>query len=247
MAHTNRKGDKIKIKGSYQYEAIHNGNIFQSTWHKLKLQTATVLANVTAADKILDVGCGSGILVSFLSSKFDCYIGLDANKDAIDFAQKTYAANNVSFKLFQVDDLLQMPAASVSRIFFLEVIEHITSEQGASTLQQFYRLLQPGGICVISTPNRKSLWPIIEWGLDFFKLTPPLKEEQHEKLYSVRELRAIAIQSGFYIKKMYTMNGLAPWISFLGKKTTDAVHQFELKNNWLPGSLIVTALEKPAI
>lgn len=240
---TNRKGDKVVIPGAYQYNAVHSGNTFQRNWHILKLQAAAQLAEITSEDTLLDVGCGSGILLSFLPH-VKSYTGLDANSTAIAFAQKTYPSLNNSFRLFQVDDLHLLESGSYSKIFFLETIEHITEEQGLNTLRQFYRLLKPGGICIISTPNRKSLWPAIEWMLDFFRLTPRMKEEQHEKLYSINELKAVVSQSGLQVKNIKTMNGIAPWLSFLGKKNTQAIHHWEMKNKWFPGSLILMALEK---
>ena len=244
MEEIKRKGDKVKIAGSYQYDAVHSGNTFQRNWHMLKLQTAVTMAALKEKENMLDVGCGSGILVSFLPKKNNSYLGLDANEDAIDFAKKMYANNSTFFQLFQVDDLFKMQIQTFSRIFFLETIEHITYEQGIKTLQHFYGLLQPGGLCIISTPNRKSMWPAIEWLLDFFRLTPRLKNEQHEKLYSVKELKEIAYRSGFIINDLKTINGLAPWFSFFGKKITQIIHDWEMRNNWFAGSLIVIALQK---
>ncbi len=246
MDETKRKGDKVKIAGSYQYDAIHRGNVFQRNWHKLKLQAAAGLANIGTSSTIIDLGCGSGILTAFLPTNFRTYTGLDANEDAIDFANNTYSNTKISFRLFQLDDLRELDTETFSTVFFLETIEHITGQQGLDTLIQLHRLMEKGGRCIITTPNRRSLWPMIEWLLDFLRLTPRLKDEQHEKLYSRNELAAIAIAAGFSIHSMKTVNGLAPWLSFLGPRITWSIHRWEMANDWLPGSLIVLSLEKTA-
>lgn len=239
-----RKGDKVKIGGAYQHEAIHSGNTFQRNWHLLKLTTAVGMADIKHAANILDLGAGSGVLTSLLPAYINAYTGLDANPDAVSFANKTYGSTTCRFQLFQLDDLHSMPDSCYSHVFFLETIEHITAAQGGATLEHIYRILRPGGKCIISTPNRRSLWPVIETTLDLLRLTPRLKDEQHEKLYSPGELRKLGVEAGFTIQNSCTINGLAPWISPLGEAITKGVHRWEISNNWLPGSLIIMLLQK---
>lgn len=241
-----RKGDKIEIEGGYQHNAIQKGNIFQRNWHILKLKTAVNFAKTGSNSAVLDVACGSGTIIPFLAGNIAQYTGLDANPKAIAFARKTYNSPVHHFRLFQIDDLAQLPAGASSHIFFLEIIEHLTVQQGKDALCHFFKLLSLNGTCIISTPNRHSLWPAIEWLMDMLHLAPKLKGEQHEHLYTVKELRTIAANAGFTVGKTVTINGVAPWLSFLGKRQTEKIHNWELRNNWFPGSLIIMALEKPA-
>jgi 2-polyprenyl-3-methyl-5-hydroxy-6-metoxy-1,4-benzoquinol methylase len=245
MAGAKRSGDKITIEGDYQEKALHHGIIFQRSWHRLKLMAATQsLVNPLNAPIILDIGCGSGTLLQFINRGYKSYTGIDVNQAAITYCRERYPAPENQFRLMEFDDLKELGGQAFTHIFFLESIEHITPEQGLNVLKTARELLGKDGKMVITTPNRKSAWPLIESLLDIFKLTPTLAHEQHEHLYSPAELKDLALDAGFHVQKIFTMNGLAPWLSFLGNKFTHTIHQWECRNDWLPGSIIVMELLK---
>ncbi len=243
MAETKRSGDKVFIEGDYQERALHKGIVFQRAWHRLKLQAATRSLATCPQPSILDIGCGSGTLLQFVPPAYKSYMGVDANSAAIEYCRLKYAAPVNQFVFMQFDDLPQLSPQRFSHIFFLESIEHISREQGQRVLKNALELLEKNGQMIITTPNRKSAWPLIEKALDFFRLTPALAGEQHEHLYSIKELTMLAEAAGFSVKRCITMNGMAPWLSFMGKSITEAIHNWECNRNWLPGSLIVMELE----
>jgi SAM-dependent methyltransferase len=124
------------------------------------------------------------------------------------------------------------------------VIEHIQVYQGLKVLQSFYRLLKPGGIAVISTPNYHSPWPIIEWIMDRFRLTPSLAEDQHVAFYNCKSLAELGEQAGFRMVGYRTINLAAPWLSLLGRRVAEHVHRWETAFSQPLGSVIVMAFEK---
>jgi 2-polyprenyl-3-methyl-5-hydroxy-6-metoxy-1,4-benzoquinol methylase len=242
MAETKRSGDKIFIEGDYQQRALHEGIIFQRSWHRLKLISATQSLAGNLHPTILDIGCGSGTLLQFVQAGYQGFTGVDVNQEAIKFCRERYPAPENQFRLLEFDDLGQLEGEQFSHIFFLESIEHIAKEQGLQLLKNAKPLLAAEGVMVLTTPNRKSAWPFIEKALDFFRLTPTLAHEQHEHLYSMAELTALAWDAGFSVKKAFTMNGIAPWLSFLGTGITNAIHRWESNQHWLPGSIMVMEL-----
>jgi hypothetical protein len=86
----------------------------------------------------------------------------------------------------------------------------------------------------------------IEKALDLLRHTPTLANKQPEHLYSMAELTGLAQEAGFSVKKAFTMNGIAPWLSFLGKGITNALHRWESRQHWLPGSIMVMELSPKA-
>jgi len=242
MTATKRSGDKIFISGDYQDRALHHGIIFQRAWHRLKLLAATQSLAGTLHPIILDIGCGSGTLLQFVPQGYQSYTGVDVNQAAIQFCREQYPAPENQFRLLEFDELGQLTGEQFSHIFFLESIEHITQDQGLMLMKNAKPLLAAEGVLVLTTPNRKSAWPFIEKALDFFRLTPALANEQHEHLYSMTELTALAQEAGFSVKKAYTMNGIAPWLSYLGTRITNAIHCWECNQPWLPGSIMVMEL-----
>ncbi|OJY93246.1 MAG: hypothetical protein BGP13_16550 [Sphingobacteriales bacterium 40-81] len=85
---------------------------------------------------------------------------------------------------------------------------------------------------------------MIEFILDFFKLTPKLKGEQHEVLYSGRELATLVKDQGFVLKRKQTINFIAPWVAVFSKRAAGKIHRWESKKEWIPGSLLLYTFTK---
>lgn len=239
-----RKGDTIAIRGDYQYNAYHTGNPVQRFWHYAKLQEALRRLTPQQNDRILDAGCGSGMLSHFLAKDNKAQVwGADANPDAIAFCKSRFRLPNLQFVQSLIDEL-PFQENFFNKIAFLEVIEHITPEQGLEVLKSFYRLLAPGGTLVISTPNKRSLWPLIEFTLDSLHLVPTLDGEQHEFLYSGPRLISLTRQAGFEAISRTTINFLAPWLAPVSWKLAAKCHSLEIKCQSPLGSLLVYTFRK---
>lgn len=237
-----RVGDKVYIGGDYQYKAYYYGSFPQRYWNQFKISTAIENLDLDGAYQMLDAGCGSGILCSVIAERNSTVqiTGIDSNPRAISFCTTKWKHfTNLCFVQNRVDDLIYFKDNSVDRVALLEVIEHITTAQSKHVLSEFNRILRKDGVLVISTPNRKSLWPAIEYILDFLKLTPKLKNEQHEVLYSGKELAKLVKDQGFVLKRKQTINFIAPWIAFFSKKMAQNIHTWESKKEWIPGSLLL--------
>lgn len=232
------------IEGAYQYNAYHHGICFQKSWHQLKFHFANALINATENDVILDAACGSGVLTGLMSSDDKVTIkGIDFNASAIQFCNKTYKKDNTSFEVMNLNEML-FSNDSFNKISFLEVLEHLPINDAKKILNQFYLLLNDNGYIVLSTPNKNSLWPFIEFVLDILKLTPAMKGEQHVKLYNKKELTALLRLIGFNKVEVYKTHFLAPWLSFLGLKFAEKIFKIEQKIKWLPGSLLFVVAKK---
>lgn len=240
-----RVGDQIAIEGEYQYRVLHSGPAAQRFWHEAKLREAERWLDPKAGEVILDVGCGSGVLASRVARHPGTrVIGVDGNRAAFDFASRQYNLANLEFRHGLVDEL-GFEANSIDKIAFLEVIEHITPEQGLAVLQCFHRILKPGGRAVISTPNMRSLWPLIEWTMDTFKLAPHMAEDQHVAFYHRRSLAELGEKAGLKVVGHRTVDFLAPWLAMLSWKLAEAVHRMETARSQPLGSLLMMTFEKP--
>lgn len=236
---TRRTGDKVEINGDYQYNAYYTGKTPQRFWHYAKLREAENALEIKSGDNILDVGCGSGLFSHFLAEHKGTQVtAIDANQKAIDFGRNKYSNSNLEFKQGLLDEL-NLKKNSYDKIAFLEVIEHISFQQGSQIMKEFNNLLKPGGLVVISTPNRKSLWPFIEWALDFFRLVPNLAEEQHEYLYSGEELQKTGEQAGLTLYKKHTINTIAPWLAIISWNLGLRMHRIEMRYFKKRGSILL--------
>jgi len=99
-------------------------------------------------NKLLDVGCGNGVLVEIVKDKFANLYGCDISKTAANEAKKRgMDALCVDFN----NGYLPYADASIDNISCIEVIEHVIDPQ--EILKEMYRILLPGGKLVLTTPN----------------------------------------------------------------------------------------------
>ena len=133
---TNRRiGDKVQIDGSYQYNAYYNGRAPQRFWHYAKIDGALKALNVKSGEEVLDVGCGSGLVSYFISTVEGVNVtALDANIEALTFAKNKFNTSNIKYINGLLDDV-KLPSNSFNKVVFLEVIEHISLEQGKEVLR----------------------------------------------------------------------------------------------------------------
>ena len=105
--------------------------------------------------KILDMGCGTGLLLKEFEGLGICY-GMDISQKAVDFCGKR-GINNV-----QIADAVNIPHPDnkFDIIISLDVIEHIKDDEDA--LKEIYRVLKPQGVAIITVPAFMFLWGITD-------------------------------------------------------------------------------------
>lgn len=237
-----RMGDTVKISGDYQWMAASSSNLVQRFWHQTKKTAIDFLCPPEIGSLILDVGCGSGVISSYLSDNYSTkVIGLDGNIDAINFAKTIHP--EIEFRLQLIDDDFEINL-EVDAIYCLELIEHIYQHQAVSLLDNFHRLLKPGGKLFLTTPNYKSAWPFIEKAMDLFGVAPQLSKEQHVNFYNPQSLQSLVKSRGFIIEAIHTNCFLAPWIAPFSLSVAKWLDSKEIKMRWLLGSVIVLVATK---
>jgi len=100
----------------------------------------------------LDAACGSGYGTSFLAEKVRQAEGVDVDPHAIAFATKTYSKQNVAYRCADLQFKLPFEDHTFNAIASFETFEHVADQR--TMLSEFHRVLKPGGIIVISTPDR---------------------------------------------------------------------------------------------
>jgi 2-polyprenyl-6-hydroxyphenyl methylase/3-demethylubiquinone-9 3-methyltransferase len=103
--------------------------------------------------RILDAGCGAGLLSESLAKAGHNVLGIDAAAEAIAAAQAHAAGRNLSvtYRAGAAEDLLA-EGQKFPIITALEIIEHV--DDPAGFIATLAALLEPGGILFISTLNR---------------------------------------------------------------------------------------------
>lgn len=110
-------------------------------------QTATPLAGRRA----LDVGCGAGLLAEPLARLGAEVTAVDAAEENVAAARAHGAAMGLAID-YRHGELSQQGLGQFDLVTAMEVIEHVTDK--ALFVAQLAAHLAPGGLLVLSTPNR---------------------------------------------------------------------------------------------
>lgn len=121
--------------------------------------------------KFLDIGCGTGIMTKRVSDQFDANaIGVDISDESIEFANKFYSNNKLSFSLGEANKI-PYKNNSFDFIISLDVLEHIENQKNA--IFEISRLLKKNGKILIYTLNKNDRYSL-DWiwekiGIDIYK------------------------------------------------------------------------------
>ena len=125
-------------------------------------------AYVIAADHVygdvLEVGCGEGRGVPLLTSHAKSFTAVDKLEDVMGDLQAKFPSGK--FLSMNIPPLKELKDNSYDSVVSFQVIEHI--EEDVLFLKEIHRVLRPGGIALITTPNRsmslsRNPWHIREY------------------------------------------------------------------------------------
>ncbi|KTE00793.1 bifunctional 3-demethylubiquinone 3-O-methyltransferase/2-octaprenyl-6-hydroxy phenol methylase [Sphingopyxis sp. H038] len=102
----------------------------------------------------LDVGCGAGLLAEPLARMGAKVTGVDAAPENIAAAQGHAAGQGLSISYF-AGELAALPPSTFDLVTSMEVVEHVTDP--AAFIGELAARLAPGGLMILSTPNRTML------------------------------------------------------------------------------------------
>lgn len=104
--------------------------------------------------RIVDVGCGGGILTEALAKKGADMLGIDLSKDLLDIADlhSLESKVNVSYKQISVEALAETESASFDHVVCMEMLEHVPDPD--SVIAACAKMLKLGGYVFFSTLNR---------------------------------------------------------------------------------------------
>ena len=102
----------------------------------------------------------------------------------------------VTYRYHSMTDLRSYPSGSFDLVYSGQSIEHVTRRQAGGVLSQVRRVLRPGGILALDTPNRR----LTRLQQDAFI------DPDHKYEYSHPELAAMLRGTGFVIERAVGMS-----------------------------------------
>ncbi|MFZ1799700.1 MAG: class I SAM-dependent methyltransferase, partial [Chitinophagaceae bacterium] len=117
------------------------------------LHRYAMAVEISAGKIILDIACGEGYGTNLLAQKAAFVYGVDIDSNTILHANKKYAVpgKNIEFRQGSTS-AIPLEAATVDVVVSFETIEH--HDEHEQMMKEIKRVLKPGGILIISSPNR---------------------------------------------------------------------------------------------
>jgi len=142
-----------------------------------------------AGQRVLDVGCGGGLLTESLARAGAEVTGIDLAPGMIEVARLHAAENGlaVDYRFASAEELARESAGRFAVVTCMEMLEHVPDP--AAMVATLARLLSPGGALFVSTLNRnlKSFLLAIVGAEYVLRVIPPGTHE-YERLILPSEL-----------------------------------------------------------
>ena len=145
-------------------------------------QSIVAQLELKAADKVLDLGCGTGVLTRMIADLLDSgsggyAVGIDAAARMIHLARKRRGSEECRFEVAAAEELPfenDLFDAVVSSLFF----HHVPLDLKEAALREAWRVLRPGGKLVIADMHIPTTWmgKVVSHVSRWFFLQPQIGE-----------------------------------------------------------------------
>ncbi len=150
-----------------------------------------------AGAKVVDIGCGGGILAESMAAANATVTGIDMAEAPLAVAKLHLHESNVDvdYRQATAEELAASEAGSFDIVTCLEMLEHVPDPAGV--IQSCAELVKPGGHVFFSTINRNpKSFAFAIVGAEYLLKLLPAGTHEYEKFIRPSELEAWARQAG---------------------------------------------------
>ena len=190
------RGGEYATRGEYHRSPDPSWDYYPTYVAKLSAVRRWLEA-LAPGTRVLDAGCGEGILVEEFASRLEIE-GIDQN-----YSSERVRAGSLT--------LLPYPSGSFDRALCLDVLEHLTFGDQVKALAELHRVLAPGGLLLVSVPNLAHLQSRVHFLLKG-RLIRTASEHKHPGDRPVGEYLDLARRAGF---EVIARQGIFPTVPVL--------------------------------
>lgn len=187
------------------FATLHQINPLRLNWiadnaARVYCPNAADTSQVFKGKKIVDIGCGGGILAESMAQRGAKVLGVDLGEENLKaaalHANQSGLENTLSYEHIAVEALAKREAGQFDIVTCMEMLEHVPNPE--AIVKACFELLAPGGVCVLSTINRNPksyLFAIV--GAEYVLRLLDRGTHDYSKFITPAELDSMAIHSGF--------------------------------------------------
>ena len=153
--------------------------------------------------KVLDVGCGGGLVSEAMAASGAEVTGIDMGKAPLSVAQLHLLESGLEVEYLQItaEELAEQRPEHYDVVTCLEMLEHVPAPD--QVIQACSELVKPGGDVYFSTINRNpKAWLFAIVGAEYVLNLLPRGTHEFDKLIKPSELDAWARHAGLTTQKM---------------------------------------------
>ena len=182
-----------------EFKPLHEINPLRLDWIDSKVSLS--------GKKVLDVGCGGGILAESMAARGATVTGIDLSDKALGVARLHLfeSGQDVDYQLISAEDLAARQPAGFDVVTCMEMLEHVPDP--ASTIAACSRLVKPGGHVFFSTLNRNPksyLFAII--GAEYLLNLLPRGTHEYARFIKPSELARDCRHAGLEVDELIGMS-----------------------------------------
>jgi 2-polyprenyl-6-hydroxyphenyl methylase/3-demethylubiquinone-9 3-methyltransferase len=153
-----------------------------------------------AGRKVIDIGCGGGILAESMARKGADVTGIDLSEKALKVADLHSLESGVQlrYKLIAAEQMAAEEAGQYDVVTCMEMLEHVPDP--ASIVQAAATLVKPGGKVFFSTLNRNpKAWLFAIVGAEYLLRMLPKGTHDYAKFITPSELSRFVREAGLQV------------------------------------------------
>lgn len=158
-------------------------------WPDFRLEVRTILelARLSPEARVLELGCGGGELLSHLERRARLAVGVDLSPQGLRLARRVDRVSVLGARV----EALPFRSESFDAVVAQHLVEHLA--EPVEAMGEWHRVLRPGGILALVTPNAAYPNPAL-----FYDPT-------HVHLFTLESLRSTLEAAGFRAVHLSTL------------------------------------------
>ena len=182
-----------------EFKPLHQINPLRLDW----IDNAAGLSG----KRVVDIGCGGGILAESMAARGAEVTGVDLSEKALGVARLHLyeSGQTVSYRHISAEDIAREAPASFDIVTCMEMLEHVPDP--ASTIRACATLVKPGGKVFFSTLNRNlKAYLLAVVGAEYVLNLLPKGTHEYAKFIKPSELARYVREAGLNVEELIGMS-----------------------------------------